>query len=91
MTEAREVIAKAMLDLKASGKPDTANAYADAILAALSSAGMAVVPVEPSEAMRIAAQTEYENVIVTNRHERMHCTIRAAIVAALPPLASGGG
>lgn len=68
---------------------DYARAAIEAHTAALSAAGMVIVPREPTDEMRLAAQDEYENVIVTNRHERMQCAIRAAIATPTPvPAAS---
>ena len=70
----------------------SARAAIDAHLTALSSAGMAVVPVEPTETMHNAARDwslyKYGKPIGKEASDQCY---RIMIAAALPPLASGGG
>ncbi len=61
----------------------------DRILTALSSAGLAVVPVEPSDEMVAAMRDAWDYFDANDDVFRRE--YRAAIAAALPPLASGGG
>ncbi len=87
MREAREVIAKDLIDGLTGDEPqgvDAAYFMTDRILTALSSAGLAVVPVEPTKEM-IAA---WSDIGVRFDDDVWRAGIR---VAALPPLASGGG
>lgn len=105
MRDARDIIANHLCDpqdrrARKDGKP-CAEHYeeADAILTALSSAGLAVVPVEPTSKMLNAAIDVDSLKLGYIAPLGFRCSpqqlfdkcYRAMIAAALPPLASGGG
>ena len=98
MREARDIIADWLMDHDVNPPPGkSTNDQADAILTALSSAGLAVVPVEPSFEMLAAFNTSVQASLTYVRMKYDNVTLRRAIAAAiaaqvpLPPLASGGG
>ena len=92
MREARDIIMAALHSRDGHALKHTHGEITEAILAALSSAGMAVVPVEPTETMHNAARDwslyKYGKPIGKEASDQCY---RIMIAAALPPLASGGG
>lgn len=86
MTTAHEVISDYLTKWVCQTEREAGH-EADAILTALSSAGLAVVPVEPTDEMMMVFEDA-----VYERGTTERAAMRLAIAAAaLPPLASGGG
>lgn len=85
---ARDVIARAMLDsLALSNSPtDKGHGNADAILSALTAAGYAVVPREPTEAM---LQTFHDTIVIECRPNKREASVLNDIDVWAAMLAAG--